>query len=233
MPALELKVAETVPPVSSTRLRALLEKPNAVVLRRNHLVQPATGDDPTLHGRLRVTSVLAVDITNPPQVTAGKVSGRQDDDYNRDEEETGAELEKDEFEESFAKGVEIFIGGEKQSFLVMVDYDELSSALSLFDAYGRISKYEPAFLRLDQRSLGITYTFKEGLVVGLSGDPEQFREKAESFFHNVPVLAHPDDCRLRSFSTRLPHSGIAYMQALLQEASEWLNQNSYGNILSA
>jgi hypothetical protein len=236
MPALELKVAEKLPPASSTRLRTLLEKPNAVVLRRNHLAQAATGDDPALHVRLRVSAVLAVDITNPPQTSPTSTTERsfagQGSEVDEDEFADEA-AETDEFADNFAKGVEIFIGSEKHSALVLADYDEIASALSLFEAYNRIARYQPAYLRLDQRSLGITYAFRDGLVLGLAGDPQQFRENLEAFFQTVPVMSETNDTRSSPFSVRLPHSSIAYLHELLKSASEWLNQNSYKNILGS
>jgi hypothetical protein len=223
MPALELKVADGLPAQSSTRLRTLLEKPNAVVLRRNHLAQALIGDDPALHNRLRISAVLAVDITNPPSASAADVADASENEPS----------EPDEFADSFAKGIEIFIRGEKQSALVIVDFDEISTALSLFEAYERIARYQPAYLRLDQRSIGITYAFREGLVVGLAGDPQQLRENLEGLFDTVSVLTEVDDSRASRFTVRLPHSAIAYLHELLKAASEWLNQNSYKNILGS
>jgi hypothetical protein len=223
MPALELRVADALPPASSTRLRTLLEKPNAVIIRRNHLAQAAHADDSGLHSRLRVSSVLALDITNPPQTSAQPV----------DDEGTEPLPASDEFGGGFAKGVEIFLSDEKHSALILADFDELSSALSLFDAYKRITRYQPAYLRLDQRSIGISYAFREGLLLGIAGDPQQFREQLEDVFDTISALSEADDTRASRFTMRMPHSAVAYLHELLDSATEWLTHNSYKNILGA
>jgi hypothetical protein len=49
----------------------------------------------------------------------------------------------------------------------------------------------------------------------------------------VPVMSETNDTRSSPFSVRLPHSSIAYLHELLKSASEWLNQNSYKNILGS
>lgn len=228
MPALELRIAETIPSASATRLRSLMEKPNAVVLRRNHQVQIDESDDPALHDRLRVSCVLAVDITNPPQPGAPQTTVHEED-----EEAFEPQPETDEFADSFAKGIEIFIAGEKRTTLVFADFDELASALSLFDAYARIARYQPAYLRLDQRAIGIGYGFREGLVLGIAGEIPQLHEDAAGIFDTVSSLSEFEDSRACRFTVRLPHSAIAYLHSLLQTSSEWLNQNSYKNILGS
>jgi hypothetical protein len=228
MPALELRVAETIPSVPVTRLRSLLEKPNAVVLRRNHIVQIEEHDEPALHDRLRISCVLAVDITNPPEPAAAQPTV-----HAEDEEMLEPQAEIDEFANSFAKGVEIFIASEKHTALAFADFDELAGALSLFDAYARIARYQPAYLRLDQRSIGIGYGFREGLVLGLSGDLEQLHENAAGVFDSVSSLIELDDSRAGRFTVRLPHAGIGYLHGLLQASSDWLNENSYKNILGS
>jgi hypothetical protein len=228
MPALELRVAETIPHTPATRLRGLLEKPNAVVLRRNHAVQLEEGDHAGLHDRLRVSCVLAVDITNPPEANASQPTV-----HAEGEELLEPHEEKDEFANSFAKGIEIFIASEKLTALVFADFDELSGALSLFDAYARIARYQPAYLRLDQRSIGIGYGFREGLVLGLTGDLQDLHESAAGVFDSVSSLNELDDSRTGRLTVRLPHAAIGYLHGLLRASSEWLNENSYKNILGS
>jgi hypothetical protein len=228
MPSLELRVAETIPAVPATRLRGLLEKPNAVVLRRNHAVQLEAGDEPALHDRIRVSCVLAVDITNPPETKPSRPTVHAEGDERPESAD-----EVDEFADSFAKGVEILVVNEKHTAVVFADFDELAGALSLFDAYARISRYQPAYLRLDQRSIGIGYGFREGLVVGLTGDLQQLNENAAGVFDSVSSLMELDDSRAGRFTIRLPNAAIGYTKALLQAASEWLNENSYKNILGS
>jgi hypothetical protein len=225
MPALELRVADALPPASSTRLRTLLETPNAVIIRRNHLAQAGHADDSALHSRLRVSSVLALDITHPPQAHAAA--------QPIDGEDPEPPPVSDEFAEGFAKGIEIFLADEHHSALILADFDELSSALSLFDAYKRITRYQPAYLRLDQRSIGISYAFREGLLLGIAGDPQQFREHLEGVFDTISALSEADDTRASRFTMRMPHSAIAYLHELLDSATEWLTHNSYKNILGA
>jgi hypothetical protein len=228
MPALELRVAEAIPLASATRLRSLLEKPNAVVLRRNHMAEIEEGDVPGLHDRLRVSCVLAVDITNPPEA-----SSAQPTVHGEGDESPEPHVETDEFADSFAKGVEILVASEKHTALVFADYDELAGALSLFDAYARIARYQSAYLRLDQRSIGIGYGFREGLVLGLTGDLQQLHENAAGVFDSVSSLIELDDSRAGRFTVRLPHAAIGYLHGLLKASSEWLNENSYKNILGS
>ncbi|MFT4112832.1 hypothetical protein [Silvibacterium sp.] len=232
MPALELRIAETIAPVPATRLRTLLEKPNAVVLRRNHLVEPE-GTEPSLCERLRVTCVLAVDITHPPEPNAPKTTGPDDAGEELSGDTEHVQEEHDEFAESFAKGIEFFISTEKGPVLLYADFDELTSALTLFDAYERIARYQPAYLRLDQRSVGIGYGFREGLVVGIAGELPDLREDAVSSFDSISSLRELDDVRAGRMLVRLPHAGIRYLQALLEGAGDWLDRNSYKSILGA
>ena len=64
MPCLEMKVPALPHPVPSTRLRALLEKPGAAVLRRNEIAEAPGHDDGELRNRIRVAAVLAVNLTD-------------------------------------------------------------------------------------------------------------------------------------------------------------------------
>ena len=64
MPCLEMNVPALPHPVPSTRLRALLEKPGAAVLRRNELAEAPGHEDRELRNRIRVAAVLAVNLTD-------------------------------------------------------------------------------------------------------------------------------------------------------------------------
>lgn len=229
MPALELRITETIAPIPVTRLRTLLEKSNAVVLRRNHLVELEEPAEASLRERLRVTCVLAVDITHPPEPNAPKVTPAESDESSDTAEQVQEDFE--EFADSFAKGIEFFIATEKGPVLLYADFDELTNALTLFDAYERIAKYQPAYLRLDQRSVGIGYGFREGLVVGIAGELPELRGDAASSFDTITSLRELDDVRAGRMLVRLPHAGIRYLQALLEGAGDWLDRNSYKSIL--
>src|ERR1700734_582953 len=67
MPCLEMKVAALPHPVPATRLRALLEKPGAAVLRRNYVAEAPGHEDANLRNRIRISAVLAVNLTDPPK----------------------------------------------------------------------------------------------------------------------------------------------------------------------
>jgi hypothetical protein len=70
-------------------------------------------------------------------------------------------------------------------------------------------------------------------VLGLSGDLEQLHENAAGVFDSVSSLIELDDSRAGRFTVRLPHAGIGYLHGLLQASSDWLNENSYKNILGS
>jgi ribosomal protein L12E/L44/L45/RPP1/RPP2 len=236
MPCLELKIAEKPHPQPSTRLRALLDRPNTAVLRRNHIAEVEGSDLTELRHRIRMTAVLAVDITNPPQSAPAsqETSSGDDEEILRAEEDANEEQGKEsEFADSFAAGVEIWIAMEDGAIRVLVDADEIPGALLLFDAYSRLAKYQPAYLRLDQRRVGISYTFREGLTISVEGDAKQFHEETAGFFDSVSAIAEIDDVRENRFVVRLPNAGIAYFQGLLRAASEWLSENSYQSILGS
>jgi hypothetical protein len=231
MPSLELKIAEKPNLQPGTRLRALLDKPNAAVLRRNHIAEAAGADSEELRRRLRITAVLAVDITNPPQPEAfGNADESAPADETAHEPEPSAESE---FADSFAAGLEIWIAMDEGAIRVPVDADEIPGALLMFDAYSRLAKYQPAYLRLDQRLVGISYTFREGLTIGIEGDVKQLGEETDGLLDGISAIAEIDDLREHRFIVRLPNSGIAYFQNLLQAASEWLGKNSYQSILGS
>ncbi|MBT9330983.1 hypothetical protein [Paracidobacterium acidisoli] len=236
MPCLELKIAEKPHAQPGTRLRALLDKPNAAVLRRNHIAEVNGPRLQELHEQLRITAVLAVDITHPPAQKPAQDDVEEAEANDLDE--AIAEMPEDradgEFSDSFAAGLEIWIALENGAARVLVDADEIPGALLVFDAYSRLARYQPAYLRLDQRKVGICYTFREGLTIGLEGDPKLLEEhEAAEVFENMSAIAEIDDVRERRLVTRLPHAGIAYCQSLLQSASEWLSENSYQSILGS
>jgi hypothetical protein len=231
MPCLELKVAAEPLSRPVTRLRMLLEKPGASVLRRHHVAEAAGYDDPQLRNRFRVVAVLAVDLSNPPQ--------EPDPPEPKPEGEEGAEApvaaqeEADPFGGSFAKGVEIWVADGARAACIYADMDEIPGALAMFDAYLRLARYQPAFLRLDQRIVGLHFTFREGFSAGVHGAPNEIEPTAESFFETVSPISETGDFRATSFIVRLPNGCIAYFHDLLRAAAAWLDENSYPNILGS
>jgi hypothetical protein len=231
MPCLELKVAAEPLPQPATRLRTLLEKPGAAVLRRHHVAEVAGYDEPQLRNRFRVVAVLAVDLSNPPQEPEAPPP--------HPEGEAAAESplpiqeEADPYDGSFAKGIEIWIADGIRTACVHADADEIPGALAMFDAYLRLARYQPAFLRLDQRVVGLHFTFREGFSVGVHGAASEVEPTAESFFDVVSPISETDDFRAPSFVVRLPNGCIAYFHDLLRAASAWLSENSYPNILGS
>jgi hypothetical protein len=231
MPCLELKVAAEPARQPATRLRTLLEKPGAAVLRRHQVAEAAGYDEPQLHNRFRVVAVLAVDLSNPPQEPekpAEKPEGEE-------AAETAVAVEEaaDGFDGSFAKGIEIWVADGGRAACVYVDADEIPGALAMFDAYLRLARYQPAFLRLDQRIVGLHYTFREGLAVGVHGAPSEVEPTADAFFDVVSPISETGDFRAPSFVVRLPNGCIAYFHDLLRSATAWLNENSYPSILGS
>jgi hypothetical protein len=232
MPCLELKVAAEPLAHPVTRLRTLLEKPGATVLRRHHVAEATGFDDPQLRNRFRVTAVLAVDLSNPPQepeAPAEKPEGEE----SVEPVVTAAPEEGDPFNGSFAKGIEIWVADGVRTACVHADADEIPGALAMFDAYLRLARYQPAFLRLDQRVVGLHFSFREGLTVGVHGAPSETEPSAEAFFDAVSPISETDDFRAPSFVVRMPNGCIAYFHDLLRAATAWLNENSYPNILGS
>lgn len=232
MPCLELKVAAEPARQPATRLRTLLEKPGAAVLRRHQVAEAPGFDEPQLRNRFRVVAVLAVDLSNPPQ--------EPEPPAEKPEGEEGAETpaaaihdEADKFDGSFAKGIEIWIADGVRMACVHADADEIPGVLAMFDAYLRLARYQPAFLRLDQRVVGLHYTFREGLCVGVNGAPSEVEPTAESFFDVVSPISETEDFRAPSFVVRLPNGCIAYFHELLRAATAWLSENSYPSILGS
>jgi hypothetical protein len=234
MPCLELKVAAEPLSQPATRLRTLLEKPGATVLRRHHVAEAAGYDEPPLRNRFRVIAVLAVDLSNPPQEPETPPEKHEGDEAS---EAHVAVHEKgdagDSIDGSFAKGVEIWVADGVRTACVHADADEIPGALAMFDAYLRLARYQPAFLRLDQRVVGLHFTFREGLSVGVHGAPSEVEPAAEAFFDAVSPISEIDDFRAPSFVVRLPNGCIGYFHDLLRAATVWLNDNSYPSILGS
>jgi hypothetical protein len=231
MPCLELKVAAEPLSQPATRLRTLLEKPGAAVLRRHHVAEVAGYDDPQLRNRFRVVAVLAVDLSNPPQEP--EPSEQKPEGGEGAETPVAIEEEADPFAGSFAKGVEIWVADGARTACIYADMDEIPGALAMFDAYLRLARYQPAFLRLDQRVVGLHFTFREGFSAGVHGTPNETEPTAESFFETVSPISETGDFRATSFVVRLPNGCIAYFHDLLRAASSWLDENSYPNILGS
>lgn len=232
MPCLELKVAAETPVQPVTRLRTLLEKPGAAVLRRNHVADVPGPEDPQMRNRFRISAVLAVDLSNPPQEPETPEPPPADGDPPADAP-VATQEEDDPFAGSFAKGLEIWIADGVRTTCVIADADEIAGALSMFDAYLRLARYQPAFLRLDQRIVGVHFSFREGLSVGVHGTPGQTEPTVDAFFEVISPISEVDDFRAASFVIRLPNAAISYFHDQLRAASAWLDANSYPNILGS
>lgn len=243
MPCLELKVPTQPPAEPVTRLRALLEKPGAAVLRRNHIAEAAGQEDHMLRNRLRVMAVLAVDLNNPPQEPEEKPAEPQAEvqpeapSEGEPQAQTQADAEgqeeQDPFDGSFAKGLEIWISDGTRAARSFVDADEIGGVLAMFDSWLRLARYPPAFQRLDQRVVGLDYGFREGLTIGVHGNAAETQPTAESFFDAISAISETPDFRDSYFAVRLPNSALAFCHDLLRSASAWLEENSYPNILGS
>jgi hypothetical protein len=232
MPCLELKVAALPHPVPATRLRSLLEKPGAAVLRRNYVAEAPGHDDTHLRNRIRIAAVLAVNLTDPPK----PIDVAAPDDVEHADEPIAlapAEPEADPLASSFAKGLEIWFSDGERAVSVLADADEIPGALTMFDAWLRLVRFQPAFQRLDQRLVGLNYWFREGLSVAVQGNPAETPPEEETFFDCIAPIAEIDDFREPRFVVRLPDAGLAWFHDLLRSASAWLNENSYPNILGS
>lgn len=231
MPCLEIKAAVQRPAQPATALRSLLEKPGAAVLRRNYIAEaPGHEDAAALHSRLRITAVLAVDLTNPPRES--EPAAEPHDEVNLPEPEMSAQ-EESEPVASFAKGLEIWIADGTRSLCVHADADEIAGALAMFDAYLRLARYQPAFQRLDQRIVGLSYLFREGLSVAVQGGPGEAAHSADASLDSAAAIPEIDDFRDQRFSVRFSSAGVGYFHDLLRSASAWLEDNSYPNILGS
>lgn len=230
MPCLEMKVPALPHPVPSTRLRALLEKPGAAVLRRNEVAEAPGHEDRELRNRIRVAAVLAVNLTAPPHPidTAGSEGV---DEPGEESHAPAADSETDQQTGSFAKGLEIWVSDGERAVCALADADEIPGALAMFDAWLRLARFPPAFQRLDQRLVGLHYGFREGLSIAVQGDPAETPPEAETFFDNIAPIPEIDDFREPRFMVRLSESGVGYLHDLLRSASAWLEDNSYPNIL--
>jgi hypothetical protein len=229
MPCLEMKVPALPHPVPATRLRALLEKPGAAVLRRNELAEAPGHDDGELRNRIRVAAVLAVNLTDPPQPI--ETAELKDEEEPAEEPPTIAEPEAEQQTGSFCKGLEIWMSDGERAVCVLADADEIPGALAMFDAWLRLARFPPAFQRLDQRLVGLHYRFREGLTIGVGGEPAESAPEAGTFFDSVAPIPEIDDFREPHFGVRLPESGVGYLHDLLRSAAAWLEDNSYPNIL--
>lgn len=229
MPCLELKVPALPHPVPATRLRALLEKPGAAVLRRNAIAEAPGHDDAELRKRIRVAAVLAVNLTNPPKPIDGEAPGQSDEDslIPAAAVEPGA----DPFTGSFAKGLEIWMTDGERAVCAFADADEIPGALAMFDAWLRLTRFPPAFQRLDRRLVGLNYWFREGLCLAVQGDAAEQPSEDEIFFDSIAPIPEIDDFREPRFVVRLPEPALGYFHDLLRAASAWLDDNSYPNIL--
>ncbi len=232
MPCLELKVAADLLPQAATRLRGLMEKAGAAVLRRNHVAEVAGYDDAEVRNRFRIVAVLAVDLNNPPKEPGNPSPAAT---AGEDQEQVSGEVqpESDPLVASFAKGIEIWISDGARAACVLADADEITGALAMFDAYLRLARYQPAFLRLDQRAVGLHYCFREGLVVGVQGAPSDAEPSPGVFFEAISPIAEVDDFRAPSFVVRLPNGCVGYFHDQLRAAAAWLDENSYPNILGS
>ena len=230
MPCLEMKVPALPHPVPATRLRALLEKPGAAVLRRNHIAEAPGHDDGELRNRVRVAAVLAVNLTDPPQPidTAG---AENEDDHVLEPHELHADPEADQQAGSFAKGLEIWMSDGERAVCALADADEIPGALAMFDAWLRLARFPPAFQRLDERLVGLHYGFREGLSIGIEGDASETMPEHDTWFDSIAAIPEIDDFREPRFLVRLREAGVGYLHDLLRSASAWLDENSYPNIL--
>jgi hypothetical protein len=230
MPCLELKLPAHARPQPAAHLRALLEKPGAAVLRRNQIARAAGFDDALLGNSVRVAAVLAVDLTHPPQAdepAETAESAEPGDGTDQDAEDSDPLLA------GFAKGLEIWIADRGHAACVFADADEIAGALAMFDAYLRLARFQPAFERLDQREVGLNFTFREGFALGIQGYPAESRPAQEGFFERVAAIPEIEDSREPRFVVRLPNEGVGYFHELLRSSSAWLEENSYTHILGS
>jgi hypothetical protein len=230
MPCLEMKVPGLPHPVPATRLRALLERPGAAVLRRNSVAEAPGHEDTQLRNRIRVAAVLAVDLTDPPK----PIDGAAHSEVVAGEEPGSApDPDADPLAVRFAKGLEIWMTDGERAVCALADADEIPGALAMFDAWLRLTRFPPAFQRLDRRLVGLHYWFREGLSIGVQGSPAETPPEEETFFDCVAPIPEIDDFREPRFVVRLPEAGLAYFHDLLRCASAWLTDNSYTNILGS
>lgn len=228
MPCLEVKLPSRACPQPATRLRTLLEKPGAAVLRRNHVARASGYDEARLRNHIRIAAVLAVDLTHPPQPEEPPAPPAEDAAAA-----SPAQEEADPLLASFAKGLEIWVADSDRAVSTFVDFEEISGALAMFDAYLRLARFQPAFERLDQRLVGLSFTFREGLTLGVQGNPTGAPADHDTFFDGMAPIPELEDFREPRFAVRLPHEALGYCHDLLRGASSWLEENSYTQILGS
>jgi len=232
MPCLEMKVALQRPAQPATRLRALLEKPGAAVLRRNNIAEaPGHEDVLASRSRLRITAVLAVDLTDPPREPEPPPESAEE--ANPEEPAEVAPPAPESSEGSFAKGLEIWLSDGMRSVCIHADADEIAGALALFDAWLRLARYQPAFQRLDQRIVGMSFVFREGLTIAIQGGAGEAAHTVDASLDSAAAIPEIHDFRETAFAVRLSSAGVNYFHDLLLSASAWLADNSYPNILGS
>ncbi|MFP5226311.1 MAG: hypothetical protein ACLGXA_01685 [Acidobacteriota bacterium] len=230
MPCLEMKVPALPHPVPATRLRALLEKPGAAILRRNFLAEAPGHNDGEMRTRLRVAAVLAVNLTDPPRTIDVDTPVDAEDGQSEDGAAL-AEREDDQQAGSFAKGLEIWMSDGERAACAFADTDEIPGALAMFDAWLRLVRFPPAFQSLDRRFVGLHYGFREGLSIAVQGHPAAAPDEEEPILDGLAPIPEIEDYREPRFLVRLPEPGLGYLHDLLRSASAWLDENSYPNIL--
>jgi hypothetical protein len=207
MPSLELHVPQVRP--ASSKLRALIEKPDAVILRRNRCDMELHSH--ALRSRVRVNAVLALDVTHPPKPS-------------------GPSTDEDDFSEQFCKGLELWVRTPTGPVRVYVDEREIPGALTMFEAYSRVENFQQAFSKLHRREIGLTYNFKEGMEIGVSGTIMEETMPAEGLAALSPIVELEDEREPR-FVLRLADGSIADFEQVMRDALRWLGESSYENVL--
>lgn len=209
MPALELHVARVRP--ASSKLRTLIEKPDSVILRRNHCDMELHSF--ALRSRVRVNAVLAVDVTHPPE---------PDEPSSED----------DDFSEQFCKGLELWVRTATGPVRVYVDEEEIEGALTMFEAYTRVENFQQAFSKLHRREIGLAYNFREGMEIGVHGTIMEETMPAEGLAALSPIVELEDEREPR-YVLRLAEGSITDFEQVMRDALRWLGENSYENVLGA
>jgi hypothetical protein len=207
MPAIELHVPRVRP--ASSKLRTLIEKPDAVILRRNRCDMELHSH--ALRSRVRVNAVLALDVTHPPQPS-------------------GEGAEADDFSEQFCKGLELWVRTPAGPVRVYADESEIEGALTMFEAYSRVENFQQAFSKLHRREIGLTYNFREGMEIGVNGTVMEETMPSEGLAALSPIVELEDE-REPQFVLRLAEGSISDFEQVMRDALRWLNENSYANVL--
>ena len=206
MPALELHISRVRP--ATSKLRTLIEKPDAVILRRNHCDMELHSH--ALRSRVRVNAVLVVDVTHPPMP-------REANDG------------KDDFSEQFCKGVELWVRTAEGPVRVYVDDEEIAGALTMFEAYSRVEHFQQAFNKLHRREVGLTYNFREGMEIGFHGTAMEETMPPEGLAALSPIVELEDERESR-YVLRLADA-IGDFEQVMRDALRWLGENSFENVL--